>query len=93
MSLPIEDPFGYTMSMKTAISLPDEIFQAAERHARRMRKSRSQLYAQALAEYLARHAPDEVTEAMNRVVEHLDESAPDSFVTSAARRVFERSEW
>lgn len=58
-----------------------------------MSKSRSQLYAEALAEYLARHAPDEVTEAMNRVVEQLDEPRPDPFLTASARRAFERTEW
>ena len=78
--------------MKTAVSLPDEVFRAAERQARRVKKSRSQLYAEALSEYLARHAPDEVTEAMNRVVEQLCEPA-DPFVSAAARRVLERSEW
>jgi metal-responsive CopG/Arc/MetJ family transcriptional regulator len=79
--------------MKTAISLPDDLFDAAERHARRQGKSRSQLYAEALAEYLARHAPDEVTDAMNRVVERLGESSPEPFLTTAARRVLERTEW
>lgn len=79
--------------MKTAISLPDELFHAAERHAKRLRKSRSQLYADALTEYLARHAPEEVTEAMNRVVERLAEREPDPFLAAAARRVFERTEW
>ena len=79
--------------MKTAISLPDDLFRAGERHAQRLRKSRSQLYAEALAEYLARHAPEEVTEAMNRVVERLGEPAPDPFLARAARRVFERTEW
>jgi len=78
--------------MKTAVSLPDPIFRAAEQHARRASKSRSQLYAEAIAEYLARHAPDEVTEAMNRVADQL-EAAPDSFARAAARRVLERSEW
>jgi metal-responsive CopG/Arc/MetJ family transcriptional regulator len=78
--------------MKTAVSLPDKLFRAAERQARRTKKSRSQLYADALAEYLTRHAPDEVTEAMNRVVEQLDEPM-DRFVSRAARRVLERSEW
>ncbi len=78
--------------MKTAISLPDEVFRAAERHARRARKSRSQLYAEALSEYLARHAPDEVTEAMNQVMDELKEPS-DPFVTAAARRILERSEW
>jgi len=78
--------------MKTAISVPDEVFRAAERHARRAGKSRSQLYAEALAEYLTRHAPEEVTEAMNRVVDRMPRSR-DPFVTAAARRVLERSEW
>ena len=78
--------------MKTAISLPDAVFLAAERQARRARKSRSQLYADALTEYLSRHAPDEITEAMNRVVDQLEES-DDAFVDSAARSVLERIEW
>src|SRR4051812_18924866 len=55
---------GHTVGMKTAVSLPDRVYREAEGYARRTRKSRSQLYAEALAEYLARHAPDEVTEAM-----------------------------
>ncbi|MEX1126938.1 MAG: hypothetical protein WEB50_00090 [Vicinamibacterales bacterium] len=79
--------------MKTAVSLPDQVFREAERFARRAKKSRSRLYAQALAEYLARHAPDEVTEDMNRVVEQLGESAADRFVAVAGRRVLERVEW
>jgi metal-responsive CopG/Arc/MetJ family transcriptional regulator len=79
--------------MKTAISLPDHVFHAAERQAKRMRKSRSQLYADALAEYLARHAPDEVTEAINRIVDRLGEAPPEKFLVASARRVFERTEW
>ncbi len=79
--------------MKTAISLPDRLFQAAERHAKRTRKSRSELYADALAEYLTRHAPDEVTEAINQVVDRVSEPQPDPFSTEAARRTFERTEW
>jgi metal-responsive CopG/Arc/MetJ family transcriptional regulator len=78
--------------MKTAISLPDDVFRAAERHARQTRKSRSQLYAEALSEYLSRHAPDEVTEAMNHVIDHLNEPT-DPFVTAAARRILTQSEW
>src|SRR5450759_1032421 len=50
------------------VALPDPVFRAAEQLARRAHKSRSQLYADALTEYLTRHAPDEVTEAMNQVV-------------------------
>lgn len=83
---------GYTIGMKTAISLPDDVFLEAERQARRTRKSRSQLYAEALSEYLARHAPDHVTEAMNKVVDQVKKPT-DPFVSTAARRILERSEW
>ena len=78
--------------MKTAISLPDAVFRAAELQAKRVRKSRSQLYAEALAEYLSRHAPEEVTEAMNRVVDQLDEGR-DPFVHATAHAVLQRAEW
>jgi antitoxin MazE6 len=79
--------------MKTAVSLPDDVYLGAERYAKRARKSRSQLYAEALAEYLARHAPDEVTERMNAVVEQLGEPGPDRFVAGAARRALKGVEW
>ena len=49
--------------------------------------------ADAVAEYLARHAPDEVTEAMDRVVDRLGEAANDDFVARAAQKTLERSEW
>jgi len=78
--------------MKTAISIPDGVYQGAERLARRTKKSRSRLYGDALKEYLARHAPDEVTEAMNRACAEVGETK-DPFVSSAARRILERSEW
>lgn len=78
--------------MKTAISIPDTVFNRAERLARRLRKSRSQLYSEALAEYLDRHDPDEITEAMNRALKSLDE-AVDPFVASVSQRVLEGSEW
>jgi metal-responsive CopG/Arc/MetJ family transcriptional regulator len=81
--------------MKTAISVPDELFQEAERHAKRQRKSRSQLYAEALREYLTRRAPDEVTEAMNRVVDQVEEGTrvSDGFVAESGRRMLVRTEW
>lgn len=84
---------SYTIGMKTAISLPDKLFREAELHARRAGKSRSQLYADALAEYLHRHAPDTVTESMNRVVELMGESMADPFARESGRRLIERVEW
>jgi hypothetical protein len=82
----------YTPGMKTAVSIPDAVYITAERLARHMRKSRSQLYSEALAEYVARHSPDEVTEAMNKVCAEVD-SQLDPAWASAARRVLERNEW
>ena len=78
--------------MKTAISVPDEIFERAERLAKRSRRSRSELYSAALKEYVARHTPEEVTEAMDRVCEAVGETV-DPFVSAAARRVLERVDW
>jgi hypothetical protein len=78
--------------MKTAISIPDAVFMAAERQAQRTRKSRSQLYAEAMAEYLCRHSPDEVTEAMNQALVEVGE-AIDPFVQRSSRKVLEETEW
>lgn len=78
--------------MKTAISLPDDLFAEIERVARRLGKSRSALYRAAISEFLSRHDPDEITESMNRVAEQLD-TRPDRFATEAARRALERTEW
>ena len=78
--------------MKTAISIPDAVFMAAERQAQRARKSRSQLYAEAMAEYLSRHSPEEVTEAMNLALAEISEPI-DPFVRRSSRKVLEDSEW
>lgn len=78
--------------MKTAVSIPREVFEEGERLARRLKKSRSELYSKALAEYVARHAADRVTEAMDRVCSEVGARA-DEFVSEASRRVLERVEW
>lgn len=78
--------------MKTAISLPDTIFEEAEHFAQRVKMNRSQLYGEALAEYLARHSPHEVTEAMNRVVDKL-KNPRDQFSALAAKHSLKRVEW
>ena len=78
--------------MKTAVSIPDEIFEEAEQLARRTKRSRSDVYSRALAEYVARHAPDRITEAMDRTIADLDEPA-DSFASAAGRQTLARTEW
>ena len=53
--------------MKTAISLPDDLFEAADELAERLGVSRSQLYARALSEYVAQRGESDVTERLNAV--------------------------
>ena len=78
--------------MKTAVSVPDDIFERAEVLARRAGRSRSEVYSAALREYVARHAPDEVTDALDRVARRVgEESHP--FLDEASRRILEASEW
>ena len=46
----------------------------------------------ALREFVARHAPDEVTETLDRVVQDVGEN-DDGFARAASRRVLERADW
>ena len=77
--------------MKTTVSIPDDVFEEAERLAAELKISRSQLYSRALQEFVVRHAPDSLTEAMNRVVDTVG-SKDDEFSKRAARRVLEQVE-
>ena len=78
--------------MKTAVSIPDDVFEEAERLAADLETSRSQLYSRALREFVARHAPDRLTEAMNRTVDAVGTEV-DEFSRKVARRVLEQVEW
>ena len=78
--------------MKTAISIPDKVYAEAERLSRRLKKSRSKVYTEAVTEYLARHDPEAVTEAMNKVCEAVD-TLPDPAVSVAAKRTLQQVEW
>ncbi len=53
--------------MKTAISIPDDVFAAAERAAAEMGLSRSALYARAVSDFVARHDDARVTERLDAV--------------------------
>jgi len=77
---------------KTAISIPDDVFQSAERLAKRLKKSRSRLYSEAVAEYVARRSPGDVTEAYNRLADEMD-THMEKPLAAATYRVLSRSEW
>jgi predicted transcriptional regulator len=83
---------SYTFGMKIAISIPNEIFAEAEALARQRHKSRSELYRDALKEYIDRHDSSAVTEAMNRVCASLD-TRPELVMSAVANRILEQNEW
>ena len=62
----------YTIWVKTAVSLPDEVYNAAERLARDRGLTRSALYAQALEAFLEANEIDPLTEAINQVADRVD---------------------
>ena len=70
--------------MKTQVTLPDDVFEKAERLAKQRNVDRDELYAEALRHYVARHDADGVTYAMNRVVDELCGDV-DPFLQAGAR--------
>lgn len=79
--------------MKTAVSIPDRVYEQAEEVAKRLKKSRSELYAEALAEYLARRQPDAVTSRINEALDVMEPQEAETFRAAAARKTLARSEW
>ena len=71
--------------MKTAISIPTPLFEAAEKRARKLGMSRSKLYAQALEKLLDEDPDDEVTSALQAVYTK-QKSTVDRDLAEAQRR-------
>jgi predicted transcriptional regulator len=78
--------------MKIAISLPDDLFESADELAERMGVSRSELYARAVAEYLAKHRDQDVTARLNDVFGE-EASGIDAPLRRAQSRSVSSSEW
>lgn len=81
--------------MKTVVSLPGPLFAKAEDLARRLGKSRNQLYTEAVAEYVARHNGDEITRRMNETLEAVGGLAAEdrAVLDAGARMVRDNTEW
>jgi metal-responsive CopG/Arc/MetJ family transcriptional regulator len=60
--------------MKTAISIPDKVFRSADTLAKRLRVSRSELYATAITEFLSKHRSRQVTTRLDEVYAEEDSS-------------------
>jgi antitoxin MazE6 len=78
--------------MKTAISLPDDLFESADELAERMGVSRSHLYATAVAEYVAKNRDQDVTARLNDVYSE-EEAGLEPELRRAQVRSLGKSEW
>lgn len=78
--------------MKTEIFLPNDLFDAADRLAKRLGVSRDELYASAIEEYLRAHRDAAVTEALNRIYEEEDSSLKAGLVTLQSAAL-NRDDW
>ena len=78
--------------MKTAISLPDDVFAASDALAKRLGLSRSALIAAALTEFLAKHQTSKISERLDAVYS-AEESRVDAATAGAQRATLRRSEW
>ena len=78
--------------MKTAISLPDDLFVRAEEFSQQHGLNRSEVYATALREYLDSHRYDELTQRINQACAELDNALPTDFAQVARKSLLE-TEW
>jgi metal-responsive CopG/Arc/MetJ family transcriptional regulator len=78
--------------MKTAISIPDSIFQAAEGLANRLGISRSELYSKAIAEYINSHKNHNITKTLNEIYGH-ESSSLDEALDTMQMRSIPKEEW
>ena len=78
--------------MKTAISLPDPLFESAEAMTAELGISRSQLYATAIREFVQAQNRNGITEALDRVYEKIDQT-PDPFLEALQLATLKRDPW
>ncbi len=84
--------FGHTARMKTAISIPDPIFEQAEEAAKELQMSRSELYTTALREFLSEKQTAHILERLNQVYEQ-ESSTLDPVLVRLQASVLPREEW
>lgn len=79
--------------MKTAVSIPDDVYDQVESLARELKVTRSRLYADALRDYLAKQRSEAITESWNRAIAEAGEEEVDPFVMAAAIHRLRQVEW
>jgi len=79
--------------MKTAISIPDELFDAAERVAERLGLSRSELYQRALARFIETQSDAAITAKLDEIYEKEESGELDSGLDAMQRGSIVREDW
>lgn len=88
---------GITMvilfSMKTAISIPDPVFKTAERLAKRLGLSRSELYVRAISNYVEAHKSQKVTDLLNEIYGDMENQGLEKGFRRAQMKSIDTEEW
>ena len=79
--------------MKTAISIPDPVFNTAEKLAKRLGLSRSELYVRAISNYVEAHRSQKVTELLNEIYAGMDDEGLERGFKRAQMKSIGKEEW
>jgi metal-responsive CopG/Arc/MetJ family transcriptional regulator len=79
--------------MKTAVSLPDDVFAEAEGVAKKAGISRSELYARAIRSYLAATRDDRITEQLNEFYDSFEQKSDDFLQRAAEIELMRPDSW
>ncbi len=81
------------MGMKTAISIPEPIFKTADRLAKRLGMSRSELYVRAISNYVEEHRGQKVTELLNQVYQDTETNDLEPCLNQAQLKSIPKEKW
>ncbi len=85
--------FVILVIMKTAISIPDPVFKTAERLAKRLGMSRSELYVRAISSYIEEHKGQKVTELLNEIYGDIENQGLETGFKRAQMNSINKEEW
>ena len=79
--------------MKTAISIPDSVYESAEKLASRLGQSRSQFYTKALTNYVEKHQNTNITEKLDEIYTSSNSEINSSLLSLQNLSLLKNSEW
>jgi len=79
--------------MKTAISIPDPVFKTADRLAKRLGMSRSELYVRAISNYVEEHSGQKVTDLLNEIYGDMEDHGLEKGFKRVQMKSIDKEEW